>query len=278
MGLKKHKPTSPGKRGKVTLTFDHITKTKPEKGLTKKLTGSPGRSRGKISVRHKESGTKKKYRIVDFKRRKTNIPAKVASIEYDPNRGADLALLVYADGGKSYIIAPKNLKVGQEIISGENVEINVGNALPLKSIPLGIFIHNIELTPGRGGQIARGAGASAVITAKEGKYAHIKLPSSEIKKILQECFATVGEIGNEDLKNIRLGTAGKSRKLGIRPTVRGVAFSGGHPHGGKYKTSGVGRKSPLTPWGKPTKGKKTRRRKYTDKYIIKERKRGKGSR
>jgi len=277
LGLKRYKPTSSGRRGEVGLTFDHLTKKKPEKGLVRKLVGNVGRSKGKVSVRHREVGAKKRYRVIDFKRDKKDIPAKVFSIEYDPNRGCDIALVIYKDGEKRFISAPKNLKVGDKIIAGDKVEVKVGNSMLLSSIPLGVPIHNVELRPGKGGQIARGAGNFATITAMEGKYAHVKLPSSEIKKILSECSATIGELGNADLKNIKLSKAGKSRKLGIRPTVRGVAFSGGHPHGGKYKTSGVGRKSPLTPWGKPTKGKKTRKRKYTDKYTIKGRKRGKGS-
>lgn len=270
--IKSYKPTSPGTRFRKTLVVD-VDKKKPEKSLLKPLKGAVGRSKGRITTRHRQRGHKKHYRVVDFKRDKRDIPAKVAAIEYDPNRGPNIALLYYADGEKRYILAPENLKKGMTVVSGEEVEYSVGNALPLEKIPLGMPIHNIELSPGKGGQMVRGAGNSAVITAKEGNYVNIRLPSGEVKRVLKSCYATIGALSNADLRNINLGKAGRKRHLGRRPHTRGVAHSSprDHPHGGSYKDTGIGMPSPKSPWGWKTRGKKTRRRKYTDKYIVKDR-------
>ncbi|MFU2158879.1 MULTISPECIES: 50S ribosomal protein L2 [Caldisericum] len=276
MGLKVYKPITPGLRGRTVLNHKEvITKTEPEKSLVEGLRKEGGRNNtGKITVRHRGGGNKRLYRIIDFKRDKDGIPAKVTSIEYDPNRSAYIALLTYADGEKRYIIAPLGLKVGDTVMSGPDAEIKVGNALPLKNIPLGTFIHNIELIPGKGGQIARSAGAAAQLIAKEDEYAQIRMPSNEIRRIRLECKATIGQVGNLDHENVNLGKAGHKRHLGIRPTVRGSAMNPvDHPHGGGEGKAPIGHPGPLTPWGKPTLGYKTRKKKNpSDKYIIKRRK------
>jgi large subunit ribosomal protein L2 len=274
MPIKKYKPYTPGLRTKTTMDFSHLTKKEPEKGLLKSNPSSAGRnSKGRISVRRRGGGHKRQYRVIDFKRNKFNIPAKVIALEYDPNRSADIALLQYADGEKRYILAPMGLKTGDEIVSGEDVAIKLGNTLPLKKIPSGTVVHNIEMKPGKGGQIARGAGAAAQIMAKEGKYVTLKLPSGEMRMILDSCYATIGEIGNKEHINISLGKAGRKRWLGKRPKVRGVAMNPiDHPMGGgEGKSSGGGH--PTTPWGKPTKGYKTRKKnKGSDKFIVARRK------
>ncbi|NLM04079.1 MAG: 50S ribosomal protein L2, partial [Clostridiales bacterium] len=256
MAIKKYKPTSPAKRQMTVSDFAEITTTEPEKSLLAPLKKTGGRNvHGKITIRHRGGGMKRKYRIIDFKRNKDGIPAKVASIEYDPNRTANIALLHYADGEKRYIIAPHGLKVGEIVESGPNADIKVGNALALRNIPVGTVIHNIEIKPGKGGQIARSAGNSAQLMAKEGKYALVRLPSGEIRKFLVECKATIGTVGNVEYENINLGKAGKSRKLGFRPTVRGSAMNpNDHPHGGGEGRAPIGMPSPVTPWGKPTLG------------------------
>ncbi|HHY90481.1 MAG TPA: 50S ribosomal protein L2 [Clostridiales bacterium] len=274
MGIKAYKPTSPGVRQLTVSTFEEITKKEPEKSLLVPLKKNAGRnSQGKITVRHRGGGEKRKYRIIDFKRDKDNIPAKVAAIEYDPNRTANIALLHYADGEKRYIIAPYKLSVGDTVISGENVDIKVGNALPLKNIPVGTVIHNIELKPGKGGQLVRSAGNSAQLMAKEGKYAQVRLPSGEVRMINSLCKATIGQVGNLDHENITLGKAGRKRHLGFRPAVRGSAMNpSDHPHGGGEGRAPIGRPAPVTPWGKPTIGYKTRKKnKESDKYIVKKR-------
>ncbi|MCD6234932.1 MAG: 50S ribosomal protein L2 [Candidatus Neomarinimicrobiota bacterium] len=274
MPIKTYKPHTPGLRTKTTLDFSHLTKKEPEKMLLKANPSSGGRNnKGRISVRRRGGGQKRQYRIIDFKRNKFNIPAKIVALEYDPNRSADIALLQYADGEKRYILAPMGLKVGDEVVSGEDVAIKVGNSLPLSKIPSGTVVHNIEMKPGKGGQIARGAGAAAQIMAKEGKYVTLKLPSGEMRMILDRCYATVGEIGNKEHANISLGKAGRKRWMGQRPKVRGVAMNPiDHPMGGgEGRTSGGGH--PRTPWGKPTKGYKTRKKnKASDKYIVARRK------
>jgi large subunit ribosomal protein L2 len=254
-------------------TFEEITKTKPEKSLLAPLHKKAGRNvRGKITVRHQGGGHKRRYRLIDFKREKFGIPAKVTSIEYDPNRSARIALLTYADGEKRYIIAPLGLMVGGVLMSGPEAEIRVGNALPLANIPVGTVIHNIELQRGRGGQLVRSAGTSAQLMAKEGKYAHVRLPSGEVRLIHQQCMATIGQVGNTDHGNISLGKAGRKRHRGWRPTVRGSAMSPrDHPHGGGEGKTPIGMPSPKTPWGKPTLGYKTRRNKATDKWIVRRR-------
>lgn len=275
MGIKKYNPTTPGLRGMTVSTFEEITKSTPEKSLTVTLKKHAGRnSRGKITVRHRGGGYRPKYRIIDFKRNKDNIPGNVSAIEYDPNRSANIALIVYADGEKRYILAPENLKVGNVIFSGPDADIQVGNALPLANIPVGTMIHNIEMKPGRGGQLVRSAGNGAQLMAKEHPYAQIRLPSGEVRKIRMECRATVGEVGNEDHQNIDIGKAGKKRHMGRRPHVRGSAMNpNDHPHGGGEGKTGVGRVSPVSPWGKPTLGYKTRKKnKDSDKYIVKKRK------
>ncbi|MFC1621947.1 50S ribosomal protein L2 [Patescibacteria group bacterium] len=266
--IKTYRPTSPGIRGRKTLVRD-VDKKRPEKSLTRPLKGSVGRSKGRISTRHRQRGTKKFYRIIDFKRDKFDIPGKVAFIEHDPNRGCDIALINYADGEKRYILAPEGLKVGTEIMSGPKSPLSLGNALPIADIPVSTRIHNVELNPGRGGQMARGAGNYATIMAKESPYANIKLPSGEVKKVQLKCYATIGELGNADLRHARAGKAGRRRHLGWRPAVRGVAMgTDAHPHGGSYSDTGIGMPSPKTPWGKKTRGKKTRKRKNTDKFIV----------
>ena len=275
MAVKKFRPTSPGIRHMTVLDYSGITTDKPEKSLVTDLKKSGGRNvYGRITVRHRGGGHKRKYRIIDFKRDKDGVPAKVATIEYDPNRSANIALLNYADGEKRYIIAPLGLNVGDIVVSGEDVDIKPGNALPLSSIPVGTIIHNIELKPGKGAQLVRAAGNSAQLMAKEGDYAQIKLPSGEVRMIRQECRATVGQVGNLDHENITIGKAGRKRNLGIRPTVRGSAMNPvDHPHGGGEGKAPIGRPAPVTPWGKPTIGYKTRKKnKDSDKFIVKHRK------
>lgn len=276
MAVKKYKPTTPGRRDMTSYTFDEITKSKPERSLVKKKQGRGGRNnKGRITVRHRGGGHKRKIRMVDFKRNKHGIPAKVAAIEYDPNRTARLALLFYADGEKRYILAPLGVRVGDSLVSGPDVEVRPGNSLPISNIPTGTMIHNIEMKEGRGGQMVRAAGASAQLMAKEGDYAQIRLPSGEVRLIRQVCYATIGQIGNLDHGNIKFGKAGRKRHMGIRPTVRGSAMSPrDHPHGGGEGRSGIGMPSPKSPWGKPTLGKKTRRNKTTGKYIVRRRQKG----
>ena len=273
MAIRNYKPTTPGRRGMSTLTNEEITKSTPEKSLTVTLKKNSGRNnQGKITVRHQGGGVKRKYRLIDFKRDKKDIAGVVASIEYDPNRTANIALINYMDGEKRYIIAPKNLKVGDKVISGENVDIKVGNALPIMNIPVGTVIHNIELRPGKGAALARSAGSSAQILGREGKYVMIRLSSGEQRKVLGTCMATIGVVGNEDASLVKLGKAGRKRHMGIRPTVRGSVMNpNDHPHGGGEGRAPVGRKAPLTPWGKPALGYKTRNNKKTDKFIVRRR-------
>lgn len=273
VAIKKFKPTSPGRRFATVSAFEELTASEPEKSLTRPIKKTGGRNNsGRITCRHKGGGHKRLYRIIDFKRDKVDIPAKVASIEYDPNRSARIALLNYADGEKRYILAPLDLQVGDNVISGETADIKPGNVLPLSNIPVGTIIHNIELRPGKGGQLVRSAGAGAQLMAKEGKYCLVRLPSSEMRLVLQTNKATIGQVGNVEHENISLGKAGRSRHLGIRPTVRGVVMNPrDHPHGGGEGKSPVGRKSPMTPWGKIAQGRKTRRNKTTDKFIVKKR-------
>lgn len=272
MAIKTYKPTSPARRFYTTASFEEITKKEPEKSLLVEKKKNAGRNNnGRITVRHRGGGNRVKYRIIDFKRNKDNIPAKVAGIEYDPNRSAYIALLNYADGEKRYILAPKGLNVGDTVMSGSNIEIKVGNCLPLGDMPVGAVIHNIELQPGKGGQMVRSAGMEARLMAKEGKYATIKLPSGEMRMVLATCRATIGTIGNNEHEIVSLGKAGRKRHMGIRPTVRGSVMNPvDHPHGGGEGKSPVGRKSPLTPWGKPALGMKTRNnKKHSTKLIIK---------
>ncbi len=273
MAIKSYRPTSPGRRGMSGYTFDEITKDRPEKSLLAPKKQKAGRNfRGKITVRHRGGGEKRQLRIIDFKRDKTDIPGRVAAIEYDPNRTARIALIFYADGEKRYILAPVGLNVGDTIISGEKAEIKPGNAMPMRLIPTGTEIHNIEMRKGRGGQIVRSAGASAQLMVKEGDFALIRLPSGEIRRIRSECMATIGKIGNIEHQNISLGKAGRKRHMGWRPTVRGSAMSPrDHPHGGGEGRSPVGMPGPKTPWGKPALGYKTRQPKASDKMIVKRR-------
>ena len=273
MAVRKFKPTSPGRRGMTGDLFEDVTKSKPERSLITPRKRTGGRNaQGRITVRHRGGGHRRHLRKVDFKREKHDIPAKVAAIEYDPNRSARLALLHYADGEKRYIVAPLELKVGDRVMSGPKAEIRPGNSLPLSRIPLGTVIHNIELKEGKGGQIARSAGTGAQLLGKEGAYAALRLPSGEVRRVRQTCYATIGEVGNPDHGNIKLGKAGRKRYLGIRPTVRGSAMSPrDHPHGGGEGRQGIGLPGPKSPWGKPTLGKKTRRNKSTNKYIIRRR-------
>ena len=274
MAIRNYKPTTPAHRFMSVLTFEEITKKAPEKSLTEVLKKNAGRNKqGKITVRHQGGGNKIKYRIIDFKRNKDNIPAKVASIEYDPNRSAFIALLFYADGEKRYILAPLGLNVGDTVISGDDADIKPGNALPIAHIPVGTLIHNIEIKPGKGGQLARSAGIAAQLMAKEGDYCQVRLPSGEVRKIRKECRATIGEVGNNDHSNIVLGKAGRKRHMGIRPTVRGSVMNpNDHPHGGGEGKAGIGRVSPVTPWGKPALGYKTRKKnKASNQYIVKRR-------
>ena len=270
MAIRHFRPVTPGQRKKSTLVNEELTKTAPEKSLLKTVKKNAGRNNsGKITVRHQGGGAKRKYRIIDFKRNKYDIVGTVASIEYDPNRSANIALINYSDGEKRYIIAPKGLKVGNKIVSGQNVDIKVGNALPLMNIPVGTVIHNIELTLGKGGQIARSAGQSAQILGREGKYVLVRLSSGETRKILGTCIATIGEVGNEDYSLVRLGKAGRTRHLGIRPTVRGSVMNpNDHPHGGGEGRAPIGRKQPMTPWGKPALGYKTRKNKKSSTKLI----------
>lgn len=270
MTVRIKKPTTPSQRKKSVLIYN-VDKIRPEKSLIKPLSGPVGRSKGTISVRHRMRGEKKFLRIVDFKRDKRNISAKVFSIEYDPTHGPNVALLHYVDGEKRYILAPSGLKKGETVMSSDTAEIKVGNCLPLKNIPVGTFVHNIEFLPGRGGQLARGAGCGAAIMSSDEKYTTLKLPSGEVRKILSACYATIGTLTNESKKTVKIGSAGRKHHMGIRPTVRGVAMPYKHPHGGSYKTSGVGRKSPVSPTGVPSKGKKTRKRKKTNKLILQRR-------
>ncbi len=273
MAIKHFKPTSPGRRFQTVSTFEEITRSTPEKSLLRPLKKTGGRNNfGRITSRHIGGGHKRRYRLIDFKRDKTQIPARVSSIEYDPNRSALIALLVYKDGEKRYILAPEGLKLGETVISSTEADIKPGNTLPLGNIPLGMLVHNVELNPGRGGQIVRGAGTSAQLMAKEGKYVHLKLPSGEVRKILQTCKASIGQIGKVDHENISLGKAGRTRWLGITSRVRGVAMNPvDHPHGGGEGKSSGGR-HPCTPWGVHTKGKKTRDiKKKSSKLIIKRR-------
>ncbi len=274
MAVKAYNPTSPGRRGRTDPTFEEITRTKPERSLLRPLHKKAGRNvHGRITVRHRGGGHKRKYRLIDFKRDKVGIPAVVDSIEYDPNRSARIALLVYSDGEKRYIIAPLGLQVGDRVMSGEDAEIDLGNALPLERIPTGTMVHNIELNPGKGGQIARSAGTSAQVIAKEGKYVTLRLPSGEIRQFQRKCMATIGQVGNIEHGNIKLGKAGRKRWRGWRPTVRGSVMSPrDHPHGGGEGRVGIGMPSPKTPWGQRTMGKKTRTRsKKSDKYIVRRR-------
>ena len=275
MAIKKYKPTTNGRRNMTSLDFAEITTNKPEKSLLAPIKRKAGRNnQGKITVRHHGGGHKKQYRIIDFKRIKDDIPAKVATIEYDPNRSANIALVHYADGAKAYILAPKGLEVGQTIVSGPNADIKAGNALPLANIPMGTTIHNIELKPGKGGQLVGSAGTSAQVLGREDKYVIVRLQSGEVRLILATCRATIGQVGNEQHELVNIGKAGRSRWLGKRPTVRGSVMNpNDHPHGGGEGRSPIGRKSPMTPWGKPTLGYKTRKKKNkSDKFIIRSRK------
>jgi large subunit ribosomal protein L2 len=273
MAVKIYKPTSPGRRGMTSATFEEITRSKPERSLLRPLRKRGGRDfTGTISIRHRGGGARRHYRLIDFKRDKLDIPARVASIEYDPNRSARIALLFYADGEKRYIIAPLDVKVGDTLVAGRGADIRPGNALPIGSIPLGTLIHNIELQPGKGGQLARSAGAAAQLLGKEGDYAQVRLPSGEVRLIRQTCMATIGEVGNLDHSNIKLGKAGRKRHMGIRPAVRGTAMSPrDHPHGGGEGRQPVGKPGPRSPWGKCTRGAKTRRNKLSDPLIVRRR-------
>lgn len=274
MPIKIFKPTSPGRRGMTSLTFEEITKTKPERSLLVGLYKHGGRNaRGKVTVRHQGGGHKRNYRLIDFKRDKIGIPGRVSTIEYDPNRSARIALIVYPDGEKRYIIAPLGVRVGDSILSSERTDIRPGNTMPIRNIPVGTLVHNIELQPGRGGQLVRSAGTSAQLMAKEGaQFAILRLPSGEERYIRQDCFATIGQVGNVEHGNVKLGKAGRKRHLGIRPTVRGTAMSPrDHPHGGGEGRSPIGMAGPKTPWGKPAQGRQTRRNKATDKYIFRRR-------
>ncbi len=273
MGIKIHKPVTPSQRFITTLDNKELSKVEPLKALLEpKKRGSGRNNKGRVTVRHQGGGHKRRYRVIDFKRRMDDIPARVAAIEYDPNRSANIARLHYANGAKSYILAPEGLKVDDTVMSGENADIQVGNCLPLYKIPLGTIIHNLELRPGKGGQLIRSAGSSAQFLAKEGKYGAVRLPSGEIRRVLLECRATLGQVGNQDHSNVTVGKAGRTRWKGVRPTVRGVAMNPiDHPHGGGEGRTSGGR-HPVTPWGVPTKGYKTRTNKKSDKYIIRRRK------
>ena len=274
MAIKKYKPTSPARRFISVSTFEEITSTTPERSLLGKISKNGGRNNvGRLTVRHHGGGNTRKYRIIDFKRDKDGIPAKVATIEYDPNRSANIALLHYADGEKRYILAPLGLNVGDAVVSGEHADIKTGNALPINSIPVGTLLHNVELFPGKGAQMVRTAGAAAQLMAKENGFAQIRLPSGEVRMVRLDCKATIGQVGNLDYENISLGKAGRKRHMGIRPTVRGVVMNPcDHPHGGGEGKSPIGRPGPVTPWGKPTLGYKTRAKKNkSNKYIVKRR-------
>lgn len=273
MAIKIYKPTSPGRRGMSGYTFEELSPVEPERSLLRagrKITGR--NNQGRVTVRHRGGGHKRLYRVIDFRRDKLGVPGRVASIEYDPNRSARIALVVYADGEKRYIVAPLGLQVGSQIMSGPEAEVRMGNALPLKNIPLGTVVHNVELQPGRGGQLARSAGVGAQLMAKEGDYAMLRLPSGELRRVPMVCMATIGQVGNPEHANIKIGKAGRKRWLGWRPAVRGVAMEpNSHPHGGGEGRTPVGMPSPKTPWGKPAMGYKTRKNKRTDKLIVRRR-------
>ncbi|HML22126.1 MAG TPA: 50S ribosomal protein L2 [Aggregatilinea sp.] len=273
MPVKKYKPTSPGRRDMTGNSFEEITRSTPERSLLGERRGRGGRNNaGRVTVRHRGGGHKRRYRLIDFKRDKAGIAARVDSIEYDPNRSARIALLIYADGEKRYIIAPLDLRVGDTVVSGPTADVRTGNTLPIRNIPVGSLIHNVELEPGRGGQLARAAGTSAQLLGREGKYATVRLPSGEVRRIHEDCMATIGQVGNTDHGNVKLGKAGRKRWMGWRPTVRGTAMDpNSHPHGGGEGRSPVGMAGPKTPWGKPALGKKTRRNKRTDRYIVRRR-------
>lgn len=273
MGIKVYRPTSPGRRGMSGFTFDEITRSEPEKSLLRPLKKKSGRNNlGRLTVRHRGGGHKRRYRLIDFKRNKLGIPARVDSIEYDPNRTARIALLVYADGEKRYILAPLGIQVGDTLMSGPEAEIRPGNALPLVNMPLGTLVHNVEMQPGKGGQLVRSAGAYAQLMAKEGRYATLRLPSGEVRKVLLNCMATIGQVSNTDHQNIKIGKAGRKRWMGRRPEVRGTAMDpSSHPHGGGEGRSPVGMPGPKTPWGKPALGYRTRRNKRTNQYIVRRR-------
>ena len=273
MAIRNYKPTTNGRRKMSTLINTEVTTSTPEKSLLVTLKKNGGRNnQGKITCRHKGGGEKRKYRLIDFKRNKRDIEGTVATIEYDPNRSANIALVNYCDGEKRYIIAAKGLTVGTKIVAGENVDIKVGNALPIMNIPVGTVVHNIELKPGKGGELARSAGSSAQILGREGNYVMIRLSSGEQRKVLGTCYATVGEVGNEDYELVKLGKAGRSRHMGIKPTVRGSVMNpNDHPHGGGEGRAPIGRKGPVTPWGKPALGYKTRKKKASDKLIVRRR-------
>ena len=275
MGMKTFKPYTPSRRNMTVSTFEEVTKKTPEKSLLEKKKKNAGRnSYGRITVRHQGGGNRQKYRIIDFKRNKDNMEATVIGVEYDPNRSANIALIEYTDGEKAYILAPQGITDGRKVISGENVDIKPGNSMPISSIPVGTLIHNIELNPGQGGKLVKAAGQSAQLMAKEGKYAHVRLPSGEMRLILSRCRATIGVIGNSDHENVKIGKAGRKRHMGIRPTVRGSVMNPvDHPHGGGEGRAPVGHAGPLTPWGKPALGYKTRnKKKLSNKFIVKRRK------
>ncbi len=273
MGIKIYRPTSPGRRGMSVSDFEEITRSRPERSLLLPSRRLGGRNNmGRITVRHRGGGHKQRYRVIDFKRDKIGVPGRVDSIEYDPNRSARIALVTYADGDKRYILAPLGLKVGAQVMAGPEAEVRVGNALPLRNIPLGTMIHNIELYPGRGGQLVRSAGTAAQLMAKEANYAQVRLPSGEVRRVQLVCMATIGQVGNTDHANISLGKAGRKRWLGWRPEVRGVAMDpDSHPHGGGEGRSPIGMPGPKTPWGKPALGHKTRVKKPSDKYVVRRR-------
>lgn len=273
MPIKKYKPTSPGRRDMTGNTFEEITRSRPHRSLLEQKRGRGGRNnKGRITVRHRGGGHKRRYRVIDFKRNKHNVPARVETIEYDPNRSARIALLLYADGERRYIIAPLGLRVGDTVMSGLDAEVRVGNTLPIRDIPVGSLLHNVELEPGRGGQLARAAGTSAQLLAKEGTYAQVRLPSGEVRRVHENCMATIGQVGNTEHGNVKLGKAGRRRWMGWRPAVRGTAMDpNSHPHGGGEGRSPIGMPGPKTPWGKPAMGKKTRRNKRTDQFIVRRR-------
>jgi large subunit ribosomal protein L2 len=273
MGIKIYRPTSPGRRGMSVSDFEEITRSTPERSLLRPIQKQAGRNNvGRVTVRHRGGGHKRRYRVIDFRRDKPGVPGRVDSIEYDPNRSARIALIVYADGDKRYILAPLGLQVGARIMAGPEAEVRVGNAMPLQGIPLGTMVHNIELQPGRGGQLARSAGTAAQLMAKEGEYAQVRLPSGEVRRVPLVCMATIGQVGNTEHANLNLGKAGRRRWMGWRPTVRGVAMDpNSHPHGGGEGRSPVGMPGPKTPWGKPAMGYKTRTKKPSDKYIVRRR-------
>ena len=273
MAIRNYKPTTNARRGMSTLINDEITINKPEKSLLAPISKKAGRNnQGKITVRHQGGGEKRKYRIIDFKRNKFGIEGTVASVEYDPNRSSNICLINYADGEKRYILAPKGIKVGMKVISSENADIKIGNALPIANIPVGTTVHNVELKPGKGGELARSAGSSVQILGREGNYVLVRLTSGEVRKVLGTCLATVGEVGNEDYGLVKLGKAGRKRHMGVRPTVRGSVMNpNDHPHGGGEGKAPVGRSGPMTPWGKPALGYKTRKKKASDKLIVRRR-------